>query len=56
MSSETKVKTQNGNTPNPVSAGDLETVTGGGGPMCLTKPRTRIKTRRKKSKRRKEAK
>ena len=29
MSSETKVKTQNGNTSSPVSDSNLETVTGG---------------------------
>lgn len=48
MSSETKVKTQNGNTPNPVSAGDLETVTGGAWSDVLDKAADAYKKKNKK--------
>lgn len=48
MSSETKVKTQNGNTPNPVSDSNLETVTGGAWSDVLDKAADAYKNKKKK--------
>ena len=56
MSNETKLKTQNGNTPNPVSDSNLETVKGGAWTDVLDKAADAYKNKKKKSKRRKEAK
>ncbi len=48
MSSETKVKTQNGNTSSTVSDSNLETVTGGAWSDVLDKAADAYKNKKKK--------
>lgn len=48
MSSETNVKTQNGNTSSPVSDSNLETVTGGAWSDVLDKAADAYKKKNKK--------